>query len=838
MKLRQTFAALLCLLLGTSAAAAQQAPPANPGLLLTEIFYDTPGVDGEEEWIEIANVGTAVLDLSDVAVGDEETAGGREGMARFPEGARIEPGQAVVVAQTAVGFRRLYGFNPNYEFQESDPNVPVMRRFPLWATGDFALANDGDEVLLLSRFVVIDAVNYGDSTTYFAPAIAGVFTGQSVERVPANCDSDTAADWQPRRTPTPGVITLEGECAVPANPALREALPPIGEIQGSGDVSPLINQIVAFRGVVTGVMADRNAAGITFHTIFVQDLPGMEDGDPATSDGIAVFLGRERPSMSVGDQVRVSGQVTEFFGLTEIDDDGLQILVEASDQPLPPPAPLPPHPDAARAQTLEPLESMRVAAPDDALVIGPTIGVCSFVVAGPGTAVPRIFQRSSEPATGWPLPILHVSDVDCSDFPQVKTGDRVSGLAGPLTYHFDEFKIVQQETAVLDTAVLDTAVLRITEAPLPPPPAPPALTGGQISIASFNLENHFDDVDDTGSAAEPKPSAAQIAVKEQKLAHAIHAVLGCPTLLGAQEVENEALLLSLAQLLAAPCGFVYEVTHRESVDGRGIDVALLSDPQRVAVQAAALAQGCTRLATGVVDASISCADGEQPLFARPPLRVDVHVEGRPLTLFVNHLKSKREGEAETAVWRLAQAQHLSLLVNELLAQDAQAHVVVLGDLNDYEQSPPLDALTDNGRLINALLQIPDEERYSFIFGGRAQLIDGILLSPALATRVDWVRIQHVNADFPAGWAGDVSDERLAFRSSDHDLPLLALTLPAAAPAVEAVEERRAETAVGAMEERPLTPAAGSSQAGWQIGLALFAGAALIGLIFWRRRRSA
>ena len=70
----------------------------NPGLLITEIYYNPPGEEAEREWLEIANVGPAVLDLSDVKLGDEEQSGGGEGMRRFPEGTLLEPEQAVVVA--------------------------------------------------------------------------------------------------------------------------------------------------------------------------------------------------------------------------------------------------------------------------------------------------------------------------------------------------------------------------------------------------------------------------------------------------------------------------------------------------------------------------------------------------------------------------------------------------------------------------------------------------------------------------------------------------------------------------------------------------------------------
>ena len=85
----------------------------------------------------------------------------------------------------------------------------------------------------------------------------------------------------------------------------------------------MIDRRVVFRGVVTTILADQNAAGTTYYTVFVQDAAGQEDGDSATSDGVALFSGRQRPRVRPGDQLRVSGRVTEFYGLTEIDDAGI-----------------------------------------------------------------------------------------------------------------------------------------------------------------------------------------------------------------------------------------------------------------------------------------------------------------------------------------------------------------------------------------------------------------------------------------------------------------------------------------------------------------------------------
>ena len=144
-----------------------------------------------------------------------------------------------------------------------------------------------------------------------------------------------------------------------------------------------------------------------------------------------------------------------------------------------------------------------------------------------------------------------------------------------------------------------------------------------ISVATFNMENHFDEIDDTGSDAEPKPGPAEIADRQQKLAYAISTTLGCPAIIGVQEVEKAALLTALADLLLESCGFRYQVTHDESADVRGIDVALMTDPSQIQVTDSWLRQGCTLINTGIVDEISGCPSGKWPLFSRPPLRVDL-----------------------------------------------------------------------------------------------------------------------------------------------------------------------------------------------------------------------
>lgn len=601
---------------------------------------------------------------------------------------------------------------------------------------------------------------------------------------------------------------------------------PIGSIQGDGRNSPYLNETVSFRGIVTGHYEDVNAAGIVFYTLFVQDRPEEADGDPATSDGMAVFLGRQRPTTRLGDEVAVTGRMTEFYGLSEVEDDGLELRVLSRDNRLPPPVALDTWP--ADAESYEALEAMRVSL-DGARVVAPTYSGCGFFVVREDVAGRPLRQHVDDPLDDI-VPVLHESDVSCDGFPQVKVGDEVSGLTGPLIYHFDQFKIVQQ----------DVAAVEVVEGPLEGPASPPPAGPEAFSVASFNLENYFDTVSDTGRNAEPVPTAEELATKQAKLAATIGERLRCPTLLGVQEVENEPLLQELAAQLEAVCGFTYAVSHRESVDARGIDVALLSDPNRVSVGEAALRQGCGTLDTDLADPEGVCPMGQDPLFSRPPLQVDVTVDGTPYTVFVNHFKSKSGGESITEPRRRAQAAHQRALADEILEADPEARLIVLGDLNDYALSAPLQTLTEDGGLVNVLMQLPEEERYTYTFSGAAQLLDYLLFSAAAAAEVAWVGIVHLNADYPVAWA---QDGTMAYRVSDHDIPIALLTLPAEEeevaaerPTPAATEELGAavEPAAEGVDGEP-APAAGGQ---WLIVLVFVAAVvlvAVVALVVWALR---
>ncbi len=542
----------------------------------------------------------------------------------------------------------------------------------------------------------------------------------------------------------------------------------IGQIQGREDVSPWSGNYVHFQGIVTGLQEDENERGARFYSVFVQDLPVYQDGDPKTSDGIAIFIGSERPAIAIGDILDVRGNVIEYYGLTEINSRDLSWQVLRRNQPIPQAVPLePPADNQAAHDYFESLEGMLVSVPSG-VVVGPTHAACGLAVVTSDAFSGRIIRHSADSSAGNVINVLHYTDVSCDDFPQVNYGDEILGISGPLTYHFEQFKVVNQ--APSDLKPNPQSLARLSQAP--------ALKEGQISVATFNLDDYFDTMIDAGITAEPVLDTETLNIKQDKLSAVISEVLNCPTVIGIQEVETRQLLEDLAGLLEQECNFRYEISHLPAPDSRGSDVALMSNQEQVTVTGIEQLQTCSKLNTGIVDSNFTCEATMQPLFSRPPLLVELEIGQVPLIVIVNHFKSKRGGEEATEPRRLAQADHLNSQLAVVEKRPGRASIIVVGDFNDYFHSPLMERLTWDGRLINVLDRLPVPDQYSYIFDGSSQLIDWILVSPDLEEKVVTIDILHVNADYQYGYSGQATGVTRLLRTSDHDIPIVILEIEA------------------------------------------------------------
>ena len=128
--------------------------------------------------------------------------------------------------------------------------------------------------------------------------------------------------------------------------------------------------------------------------------------------------------------------------------------------------------------------------------------------------------------------------------------------------------------------------------------------------------------------------------------------------------------------------------------------------------------------------------GSAFLFSRDCLEVDVQVDGKVLTLYLNHFKSMMEGREATRARRQEQAERVAEIVDARWKKLAyKGNFVVLGDLNDYpEGKTGLAALLDHKGLDNVLTRLPEAERWTHYYaGGNAyRQLDYILVSAGLA----------------------------------------------------------------------------------------------------------
>ncbi len=584
------------------------------------------------------------------------------------------------------------------------------------------------------------------------------------------------------------------------------------QVQGAALSSSFVGQVVTAQGIVHADLEDSDRDGF-----YIQH-PDC-DGDPATSDGLFIY-DRGRDLVSTGDEIVVQGEVKEFFGLTEIVLDDVEVV--SSDNELPAPVTLDPPADAdASQQYFEAREGMRVQV-TSARVVGPTNRFGEFALVTADAIDGRHLFEDGPVGE-----LFLVDDAGLGPF-DLKVGDNVMGLEGPLDYSFGNYKLqllrgpmiakapdpgkagdldedgdvdsVDREALVArlgedaqgstDPADLN-GDLQITEADLDAWDdvfAQLTLQPNEYTVATFNVENLFDDIVDPGKTqtrqASSLLSADELELKLDKVAEAIHDDLREPAILGLQEVEKVELLEALAAREEIETD--YGAVLIQGPDGRGINVGLMYDRDRVTVLESEQLQGCTTLSPETGGPRVRCdrdgdgTDDGNLLFSRPPLLVRLVVseassreaggeeQGDVLWVIVAHFKSKRGGAEETEPRRVEQAHFLASAVNDLLAETPGARVVVLGDLNDFFDSPPINILTSEAPLGNLWFGAPEPERYSFIFEGRAEVLDHVLVTPAAVENLVRVDPVHINADFPNGWSEVAGTSR---RSSDHD-PIL------------------------------------------------------------------
>jgi hypothetical protein len=543
---------------------------------------------------------------------------------------------------------------------------------------------------------------------------------------------------------------------------------PIYVLQGDGVATEFAGRYIDSVGVVTGV----GPAGF-----YLQAPAG--DGRSATSDGVYVYT-HTRPAVQPGDCVAVRGAlIDEFYEKTEL---SRVKAIESSSLcrgATPTPVALPTlRFDESPAVRYEALEGMLVTLPRlEGVVHGPTKRFASGeaeIALAPATVQPYLsdgrvfFDEAGELAQ-----LLYVSGALDVPLPDLDHGDRVRliGAAGApataiLDYNFGKYQLL----------LLPGSGVEVIEAAADVPVTAAPAGAQDFTLCSYNLLALG-----RGTAQHPDPADydRELRRRAQLIAEGL---AGC-TVIGLQEAGQPEDAERLATLLTAEFGLPYTATALPSPQSSNAEFpltnALITRTDRVQVLDAQSRQACTSDDYGVADPGV-CAIGEYPLFDRPPLVVDLLVAGDwgapfPLTVIVNHWKSKAGDETVNAPRRTVQAQAVAAEVQRRLDAAPNATVTVLGDLNDYLGSEPVTTVqtAPDPDLVHLYDRLPPLQRYTYIYNGATQALDHMLVSPALAGQVGEVRPLRLSADHAAPATPDAAT---TLHASDHD-PVLARIWP-------------------------------------------------------------
>jgi predicted extracellular nuclease len=593
---------------------------------------------------------------------------------------------------------------------------------------------------------------------------------------------------------------------------------PINQIQGNGNSSPFVGNVVTTSGIVTALRSNG---------FFIQTPDANVDADPLTSEGVFVFTSSAPPAAAaIGNSVQVGGTVVEFIpssdpnspSLTEIGGSPIVTLLSTGN-PLSVPIAITAAdttPNGGLFQ-LEKYEGMRVSV-NSLTVVSPTDGNVNETNAtsssngifyGVITGINRPSREAGvQVPDPLPLPTPNPNNIPRFDANPERLRIDSDAQTGATTINVTTDAVVTNIVGVLDYGFRAYTIL--PDAATPPivtgnisAIAVPAPTATELTVAGFNLERFFDDVNDP-TIGEPVLTTTALNNRLNKASLAIRNFLQTPDVIGMVEIENLTTLQTLANkinndaVVAGQPNPGYTAELIEGNDVGGIDVGFLIKSRVTVVSVTQF---------GKTDTYINPNTGTaETLNDRPPLRLQATVldaQNNPFafTVIVNHLRSLNGIDDTTPngtgteggrvrFKRRAQAEYLANLVQGFQTANPAERIILVGDFNAFQVNDgyvdlmgtikgaptAVDQVTlassdlVNPNLINLSETLSNplvatNQAYSFIFDGNAQVLDHVLTTQNLQPRTNRFAYARVNADFPETFRNDSTRPE---RISDHD----------------------------------------------------------------------
>ncbi len=204
-----------------------------------------------------------------------------------------------------------------------------------------------------------------------------------------------------------------------------------------------------------------------------------------------------------------------------------------------------------------------------------------------------------------------------------------------------------------------------------------------------------------------------------------------PAILGLSEIENEGVV---NDLVAHPniADRNYQVIHRNSLDRRGVDVAMIYQPKYFTVEEVR--------SIPVIAYEKSKKEYPDRIFTRDILYVKGIFLGEEMHVFVNHWSSRRGVESASSYLREAAAAAVKEVCDQITAEHKDADIIIMGDLNDDPNSKSVSSVLQtkykkeeikSGDLYNPWLAQLKKGQGTLAYGGAWNLFDQIIVSSGL-----------------------------------------------------------------------------------------------------------
>ncbi|MGC5049252.1 ExeM/NucH family extracellular endonuclease [Micrococcus porci] len=691
---------------------------------------------------------------------------------------------------------------------------------------------------------VADVLGYGATNTFETAASGAPAANsdpKSIARTGGVDTDDNAADFTVTADVTPQNAAGGGTAPVdpvdPVDPAPAPAPSvTVAEIQGTGAASPLEGRRVSTTGVVTAVYSTGGYDGFYIQTA---GTGGAEDATPGASDGVFVYAPAEVGSVTLGQTVTVTGDVAEYYGLTQVKAEagGVRQAAEAG------------APVTARELAFPLTEAEKEAhegellAPAGAWTVTDNYDVNQYGSLGlaPGTSpLPNPTSVALPGADAQAVAADNAQRLIVLDDGASTNFFRSPGNQNALPYiDADAPARVGSAVDFRTPVILDyrygawsfqplghltdankAEVQPVDIADTRPAEAVREDLGGNVTVGSFNVLNYFttlgEDVPGCGYYADrdgapvstkgclPRGAYTEEAFLEQqaKIATAINGM--DTSVVALEEIENsekfgldrDHALAHLVDALNAQAGYakwayVASPTVRPALaDEDVIRSAFIYQPAEVTPVGESV----------ILDDQVNFANAREPM-AQAFRVADGSAEGVEGTEFVaitNHFKSKGgsgatgdnvdtgDGQGAYNGDRTRMAQALVTFAEQMKVQAGTDRVLLMGDFNSYEKEDPIRVLEAAGYIS----QGAKTGEYSYTFDGAVGSLDGIYASPAADATVTGQDIWMINANetvaFEYSRDNYVGEEFYApdqWRSSDHNPVLVGLQLDAPATPV-------------------------------------------------------